>query len=151
MAGLISPLETSQTSQTSQTDQTSETSATSEAGQAPGSPPEPTVQAAGDAGTDDIAVIRALVLKAHPDVVPELVTGSTVAALLSSIEPAQAAFGRLAETIRAGSRPASSVPPAPPAPPVPFVPAGGSAPIPVDPDRLPAAEKIRRGLQARSA
>jgi len=145
MAGLISPL------------QTSETHATSEEGQAPGSPPGLTAQAAGDAGTHDIAAIRALVLKAHPDVVPELVTGSTVAALVSSIEPAQAAYGRLAETIRSGSRPAASAPaspftrPTPAAPTAPFVPAGGSAPVPVDPDRLPAAEKIRRGLQVRSA
>ena len=142
MAGLISPLEAS------------ETDATSEEGQALGFPPELTTRAAGDAGTDDIAAIRALVLKAHPDVVPELVTGSTVAALLSSIEPAQAAYGRLVETVRAGSRPAAPVPSAPASPPVPsapFVPAGGSAPVPVDPDRLPPAEKIRRGLQVRTA
>lgn len=145
MAGLISPLETSETDEAS------------EEGQASGSPPEQIAPAVGDAGTDDIAAIRALVLKAHPDVVPELVTGSTVAALLSSIEPAQAAYGRLAETIRSGSPPAASVPAAPASPPAPsvpaapFVPAGGSVPVPVDPDRLPPAEKIRRGLQVRTS
>ncbi len=86
-------------------------------------------------GGDELTAVRELVLRAHPDVVPELVTGSTVAALLSSIEPAQAAYGRLAETIQSGSRPAAPVPSAPTFPPAPSVPAGGSAPVPADPDR----------------
>lgn len=38
--------------------------------------------------------------------------------------------------------------PAPP-PSAPAVPAGGDRPAPVDPERLPASEKIRRGLASR--
>ena len=147
MAGLISPLKTGQASQT---DQTSEVSEAGAHGQVPGSPPEPVARAAGEPGADDIAAIRALVLKAHPDVGPEVITGSTVAALLSSIEPAQAAYGRLVEAVGSGWGPAASTPASPSsssAPAAPFVPAGGSVPVPVDPDRLPPAEKIRRGLR----
>lgn len=123
MAGLISPLETND-------------------GETPAPTPEHPQQATDDAQALDIAAIRDLVLKAHPDVVPELITGTSVAALLASIEPAQAAYGRLLESVRSGQSQATSVP---------AVPAGGSAPVPIDPDRLPPAEKIRRGLHARSA
>jgi hypothetical protein len=80
--------------------------------------------------------VRELVLRAHPDVVPELVTGDSVAALIASVEPARAAYARLADAL-AQVRPAAAA-----------VPAGGGTPITVDPDRLPAAEKIRRGLAA---
>lgn len=128
MTGIISPLEISA------------------AGETPDSTPEQlaqaTAQATGDAQAADIAAIRDLVLKAHPDVVPELISGASVAELLSSIEPAQAAYGRLVEGVRAGHARATSVP---------AVPAGGSAPVPIDPDRLPPSEKIRRGLHTRSA
>ncbi len=122
MAGLISPLESSDDGQT----------------------PEHVPQASNDSQADDIAAIRELVLRAHPDVVPELITGTSVAELLSTIEPAQAAYGRLLETVRSSQPRAASAP-------VPAVPAGGSAPVPIDPDRLPPAEKIRRGIHARSA
>ncbi len=83
----------------------------------------------------ELDAVREMVLRAYPDVVPELVAGDSVAALLASVEPARSAYARLAETW-AGSRDAASAP----------VPAGGGAVIAVDPDRLPAAEKIRRGL-----
>lgn len=95
-----------------------------------------------DASTDaDLTAIRELVLRAHPDVVPELITGSTVDGLLASIEPAEAAFRRISESLQT-TAPASS-------PETPAVPAGGDRPMPVDPDRLPASEKIRRGLAHR--
>lgn len=81
----------------------------------------------------DLAAIRDLVLRAYPDVVPELVDGDTVDALLASVEPAQAAYQRLATLLGQTSTP-------------PTVPAGGQRPMVVDPDRLPASEKIRRGL-----
>jgi hypothetical protein len=123
MTGIISPLETS------------------DDGQTPDPTPEQLAQAPGDAQVADIAGIRDLVLRAHPDVVPELITGTSVAELLSSIEPARAAYGRLIDAVRSGQ--AQAVP-------VPAVPAGGSAPVPIGPDRLPPAEKIRRGLQVRS-
>jgi len=88
---------------------------------------------------DAVAVVRELARKAHPDAVPELIDGADVAAIAASIEPARAAFARLKEQLAS----AQSV--ARPAP----VPAGGNPPA-VDPDRLPAAEKIRRGLVAAS-
>lgn len=87
----------------------------------------------------DLEAVRALVLQAHRDVVPELVTGDSVAGLLASVETARDAYARLAESwTEANPRP---VP----------VPAGGGATLPVDPDKLPAAEKIRRGLRASAA
>ena len=85
-----------------------------------------------NAGSDHSA-IRELVLRAHRDVVPELVEGDTVDALLASIEPARAAYHRLAASLGQPATP-------------PAVPAGGQRPMPVDPDRLSASEKIRRGL-----
>ena len=127
MTGLISPLESS------------------DDGQTPDPTPEHPPRAADDRQADELATIRELVLKAHPDVVPELITGTSVAELLSTVAPAQAAYGRLLETVRAGESQATT------SAPVPAVPAGGSAPVPIDPDRLPAAEKIRRGIHARSA
>lgn len=86
---------------------------------------------------DELAGVRELVLRAHADAVPELVTGATVAELLASVEPARAAYARIAERL------------APAEPAAPSVPAGGAGPVPVDPDRLPAPEKIRRGLASR--
>lgn len=80
----------------------------------------------------DLAAIRELVLRAHPDMVPELITGDTVEALLDSVEPARAAYERLVTSL---GRPAT-----------PTVPAGGQRPVPVDPERLSPSEKIRRGL-----
>jgi hypothetical protein len=101
-----------------------------------GDPPDP-MPDDHDPATD-LAAVRELVLRAHPDVVPELVAGETIAGLIASVEPARAAYARLAESLSF----AQEATPASP------VPAGGSAPIAVDPDRLPAAEKIRRGLAA---
>lgn len=95
---------------------------------------EPTdaVEAGTPAG-DDLDAIRDLVLRAHPDVVPELIGGDTVEALLASVEPARVAWQRLADRIGAPV----TVPP---------VPAGGEPPVAIDPDRLSTGEKIRRGL-----
>lgn len=89
-----------------------------------------------DGNTADLAAVRDLVLRAHPDVVPELVTGATVDDLLASVEPAQDAYQRIAHSLRQHA----------PVPASPSVPAGGDKPVPTDPGRLPAAEKIRRGL-----
>lgn len=86
----------------------------------------------------DLDAVRSLVLQAHPDIVPELVTGGSVDELLASVEPARSAYARLAEgwTERREATIAATVP------------AGGGSQIAVDPDRLPAGEKIRRGLAA---
>lgn len=85
---------------------------------------------------EDLEAVRELVLRAHPDVVPELVCGASVAGLLASVEPARSAYARLAQAL------ADAAPP-----PVP-VPAGGGTPFTIDPEKIPAAEKIRRGLKA---
>jgi len=81
--------------------------------------------------------VRELVLLAHPEVVPELVQGETIAELLASVEPARQAYAALAERFQAT------------VPAVANVPAGGVTAAPVDLDRLPAAEKLRRGLADR--
>ena len=87
---------------------------------------------------EELAAVRELILRAHPDVVPELVTGSTVAELTASVGAARAAYERVASS---KSQVTSSAPP--------VVPAGGATVV-IDPASLPAAEKIRRGLASRT-
>ena len=79
---------------------------------------------------DDLTQVRELILSSHRDIVPELVQGESVSALVSSIEPARAAYARAIESV-----PASIT-----------IPAGGNAPVAIDIDALPTSEKIRRGL-----
>ena len=93
-----------------------------------------------DGGGDALEAVRALVLRAHRDVVPELIGGDSIATLLASVEPARAAYARLAEGFAGAQSAAQGAR---------SVPAGGGQPLPVDPAQLPAAEKIRRGLAAR--
>lgn len=81
-------------------------------------------------GGGDLDAVRELVLRAHPDVVPEMIAGASIDALLASVEPARAAWQRIAEQTN----------------PAPAVPAGGHPASAVDPDRLSASERIRRGL-----
>jgi hypothetical protein len=88
---------------------------------------------AGPAEASDLDAIRAVVLRAHPEAVPELIGGTTVVELLASVGPAEEAYRRIAGRI--GRVPVTTP-----------VPAGGDRPMPVDPARLPASEKIRRGL-----
>jgi len=104
--------------------------------------PSPPVATTDDAGpeSDDLTALRDVVLKAYPDVVPDLVRGDSTAALLASVEPARAAYARIRATIQADTAPVATNTP------MPAIPAGGGAPLPVDPDRLPSSEKIRRGL-----
>jgi|GEM_PF-1784559 len=87
----------------------------------------------------DLDAMRELVLRAHPDVIPEMIGGDSVASMLDSVEPARAAYTRLVEAWEA-SRPQAV-----------RIPAGGGEKLPVDPEKLPAAEKIRRGLQMTAA
>ena len=57
------------------------------------------------AGGEELGKVRELVLKAHPDVVPDLVRGSSVDELIASVEPARSAYQRIADQVReAGSR-----------------------------------------------
>lgn len=87
----------------------------------------------------DLDAVRDLVLRAHPDVIPELITGDTINDLLASVEPAQAAYQQIATSFQ---QPPHNTP---------SIPAGGDRPMPVDPARLPAGEKIRRGLSRNHA
>ena len=48
----------------------------------------------------DLGKVRELVLKAHPDVVPDLVAGSSVDELIASVEPARTAYQRIAAQVR---------------------------------------------------
>ena len=51
----------------------------------------------------DLGKVRELVLKAHPDVVPDLVRGSSVDELIASVEPARGAYQRIADQVRTES------------------------------------------------
>jgi hypothetical protein len=118
--------------------------------------PEATTPAATPAETSTAAAIaagelekvRELVLKAHPDVVPDLVRGGSIDELLASVEPAKSAYQRVADAVRAGGggqpvtadgpqTPAAAQPPA--------VPAGGANNV-VDPSTLAPTTKIAQGL-----
>lgn len=81
---------------------------------------------------DDLALARDLVLRAHPEAVPELVTGVTLAELLASVPAAEAAYTRIAETVRVGGT---------------SVPGGGAVrSTGVNIDGLGPLAKIRAGL-----
>lgn len=96
-----------------------------------------------DAVEDDSGLepIRELVLKAHPDVVPELVQGETVEELLDSVEPARRAFSRIADELAEKEQQRSSRT---------SVPAGGVHGSFVDMDALPPSEMLRRGVARRA-
>lgn len=104
-------------------------------------PPPPTLPTTAAA---DLAAVRDLALRAHPDAVPELVVGASIADLVASLEPARAAYRRIADAV--GQAVAAEARPAPAAP---IVPAGAAPPLLADPETLPAAEKIRRALAGR--
>jgi hypothetical protein len=105
----------------------------------------------------ELNTVRELVLKAHPDVVPDLIAGSSVDELVASVEPARTAYQRIADQVREASsregeearsreeQDASSTPSLvqPPA-----VPAGGAATV-VDPGDLAPTSKIAQALAAR--
>ena len=89
---------------------------------------------------ESIAIIRDLLLKAHPDVLPELVTGETLADLLESVTSAEAIFARVAEVI--DTRRAQTKPPA--------VPAGGTGRV-VALNDLSGDGLIRTALRTRAS
>ncbi len=84
---------------------------------------------------DDAALLRELIVQAHPDVVPELLQGASLREMLDSLPAARAAWARVAEAT-------ASAPPAP-------VPSGSAIrsrePNPAD---LSPAGKVRAGLAA---
>ena len=65
------------------------------------------------------AIIRDLLLQAHPDAIPELVRGDTLGELLDSVTSAEQIFAKVAQVIDA--RRARQTPPS--------VPAGGISPL----------------------
>jgi hypothetical protein len=87
---------------------------------------------------NELALARELVLRAHPEVVHELISGSSLAELLASVPAAEAAFARVAATTRAAStREATSTP----------VPGGGAVrSASVNVEGLGPLAKIRAGL-----
>ena len=58
---------------------------------APTTPPPPP----GAPTADQLARLREVLVAAHPEAVPELIVGADLDALLASIEPARAAYGRV--------------------------------------------------------
>jgi hypothetical protein len=121
------------------------------------------------AGGEELGKVRELVLKAHPDVVPDLVRGSSVDELIASVEPARSAYQRVAEQVREGRsregeeivaagssreergdsstpRPLDSSAQVVVQPPV--VPAGGASNV-ADPGELGPTTKIAQALAAR--
>jgi hypothetical protein len=122
------------------------------------SPAQVTTEAPGA----DLGKVRDLVLKAHPDVVPDLVRGGSVDELIASVEPARSAYQRIADQVRGSSsettvnaEAGATVPAATIAegattvvvqPPV--VPAGGATNV-ADPGDLGPTTKIAQALAAR--
>jgi hypothetical protein len=129
---------------------------------------QPTANSQGDpSGGDrpiaDLGKVRELVLKAHPDVVPDLVVGSSVDELIASVEPARTAYQRIADQVRmTGSGVGGPLPLAesevssdvrrPTSDPIavqpPVVPAGGATNV-AEPGDLGPTTKIAQALAAR--
>ena len=55
---------------------------------------------------DDAAMLRDLIVRAHPDAIPELIQGASLREMLDSLPDAQAAFARVAEAAAAQTKPA---------------------------------------------
>ena len=114
------------------------------------------------ANEGDLGKVRELVLKAHPDVVPDLVRGGSVDELIASVEPARTAYQRIADhvvsraveqssgreddTSSSTPRHHDSSTPFVVQPPV--VPAGGGSNV-ADPGDLAPTTKIAQALAAR--
>jgi hypothetical protein len=107
--------------------------------------------------TADLGKVRDLVLKAHPDVVPDLVCGESVDELIASVEPARTAYQRIADQVRGGgettvtAEPGSTVNASGETTVVvqpPVVPAGGGTNV-VEPSDLGPTTKIAQALAAR--
>ena len=57
------------------------------------------IESAAVDGEAEVAMIRELVFKAHPDVVRELLVGETLTDILASVEPARAAYQQIADQV----------------------------------------------------
>ena len=89
----------------------------------------------------DLAAVRDLILLAHPDAIPELVAGANFDELLGSVEPARAAYQRVAESVK-------SMAPADTAPKIPA--GGGQRQASLNVEQLSPAAKISEGLRRRN-
>ena len=86
-----------------------------------------------------LAGIRDLVIRAYPDVVPELIAGNSYDELLNSIEPARRSYAEIAARLKQELSVANP-------------PAGGAVAIrtPIrDLEHMPSEEKLRAGLRER--
>jgi hypothetical protein len=87
---------------------------------------------------DELSLARALVLRAHPEVVEELIAGNSLAELLASVPAAEAAFVRVVEATRVAATRESTTP---------TVPGGGAVRSAGDNvEGLGPLAKIRAGL-----
>lgn len=102
-------------------------------------------ETATQAGDSDVAAVRELITKAHPDVVPELIVGSSFDELMASVPGSQAAYKRIVESVQASASPVSVTPSA--------VPAGGGArrEFVINVEELSPSAKIAEGLRQRNA
>ncbi len=98
-------------------------------------PEEAAAMDVSEAETPEATVsLRDLVMRAYPDVVPELVSGATVEEMLASVPAAQEAYSRIVEVSKS-VQPES----------VPAV--GGARNFPMDVAAMSPALKIREGLR----
>ena len=88
-----------------------------------------------DGDGDAIEGVRELILKAHPDIVPDLLAGDSIEALLASVPAAREAYVRIAATIEERA-------PAPAR-----IPTGSGRRPAVDPEGLSPESLIRAGLR----
>ena len=121
-----------------------------------------TTPAPAKANDGDLAKVRELVLKAHPDIVPDLITGASIDELIASVEPARGAYQRIAEQVRSraveqsrsreeennSSTPRPLATSTQPVVQPPVVPAGGATNL-ADPSDLGPTTKIAQALAAR--
>jgi hypothetical protein len=84
----------------------------------------------------NIEAVRDLARKAFPDTIPELISGESYDEVMASVERARAAYARIFMEVEERQTVVKA----------PVVPAGGSSAPVVDLERLPAAEKLRRGV-----
>ena len=73
----------------------------------------------------DLVKVRELVLKANPDVVPEMVGGDSFDALVASVDAARAAYARILASVQAAATAASGH-------------GGGTTSAPASPGHVPA-------------
>ena len=96
----------------------------------------------------ELSKVRELVLRAHPDVVPDLVRGGSVDELIASVEPARSAYQRIAEQVRGSATETTATVETNVIEQPPAVPAGGATNA-VDPGDLKPTTKIAQALAAR--